>query len=68
MAEDNLNNLLVTLQPVLMFNSDTLDGTDLPGIVFRLSSLTITKALIHLESPSPASSRIYWFYYLCFVD
>lgn len=30
--------------------------TELPGIVFRLSSLTITKALIRLDSPSSKGS------------
>ncbi len=37
-------------------STDPLEGTDLPGIVFRLSSLTITKALIRLESSSSEDS------------
>lgn len=32
--------------------SDPSEEMDLPGIVFRLSSLTITKALIRLDGPS----------------
>lgn len=47
----SVNNCLSVIQPV-----DPLEGTDLPGIVFRLSSLTITKALIRLDSSSSAGS------------
>lgn len=36
--------------------TDLLEGTDLPGIVFRLSSLIITKALMRLDSSSSAGS------------
>ena len=36
--------------------ADPLEETGLPGIVFRLSSLTITKALIRLDSPSSTGS------------
>lgn len=36
--------------------ADPLEETDLPGIVFRLSSLTITKALIRLDSSSSVGS------------
>lgn len=42
---------LFVLQP-----ADPLEETDLPGIVYRLSSLTITKALIRLDSSSSAGS------------
>lgn len=42
---------LLVFQP-----ADPLEETDLSGIVFRLSSLTITKALIRLDSPSSAGS------------
>lgn len=41
---------------IVFQSSDPLDRTDLPGIVFRLSSLTITKALIRPDSPSSKSS------------
>lgn len=42
---------LLVFQP-----ADPLEETDLSGIVFRLSSLTITKALIRLASLSSAGS------------
>lgn len=34
---------------------------NLPGIVFRLSSLTITKALIRLDGPSQRDQTLNWF-------
>lgn len=37
-------------------STDPLEKTDLPGIVFRLSSLTITKALIRLDRSSSEGS------------
>lgn len=48
-------DLLLCLIPVLQ-PADPLEEVNLPGIVFRLSSLTITKALIRLVSSSSAGS------------
>lgn len=41
------------------YTADPLEETHLAGIVFRLSSLTITKALIRLDSSSSAGQTVF---------
>lgn len=58
MTEDSIRVIICSVKssPLISQPADPLEETDLPGIVFRLSSLTITKALIRLDNPSSAGS------------
>lgn len=55
---DKYNDLFAVIKtyPVVLYPTDLLEKTALPGIVLRLSSFTITKALIRLDSLSSAGS------------